>query len=357
MRPVTCLTSEQPTRRPQPMINLVRKIAASIALAAALFAAPSHAQPLTSRIPTNAELLALGFKVVQLRHQDRERWFLVLEPAHAGQATSTVVLLHGGTQSMRKLFGSNAGATREWPTVAKANNVLLLVPNGTNLATGDTLGDNQFWNDLRTGRGVRTTTADDVGFIDAMLDWSSQRFPAAASRVFVTGASNGGMMTYRLLIVRSERFTAAAAFVAALPADSAPLRAPARPVPMMMMSGTRDPLVKWQGGSVLGNRGSVISAPDTAAWWIVANRATASPTETSLLPDVDLNDGCRIERRAHAGGPDGASVVFYTMQGGGHAMPTRKHPIADTFIARRLIGPVCRDIEAVELVWGFFRAQ
>jgi poly(3-hydroxybutyrate) depolymerase len=50
-------------------------------------------------------------------------------------------------------------------------------------------------------------------------------------------------------------------------------------------------------------------------------------------------------------------VTFYAMRGGGHSMPSRSHPIADTFFSRRFIGPVCRDVEAAKLVWDFFRAN
>ena len=43
------------------------------------------------------------------------------------------------------------------------------------------------------------------------------------------------------------------------------------------------------------------------------------------------------------------------MVGGGHAMPSRKHAFPERWVVRWLIGPRCRDVEAAELAWDFFR--
>ncbi|MFM9939528.1 MAG: alpha/beta hydrolase family esterase [Hyphomicrobiaceae bacterium] len=327
-----------------------------VVLLACLAPHQSQAQA-QSRVPGTAELAAMGLKEVKLRHGNRERLFLVQEPPGPGAPTAVIVLLHGGTQSMRKVFGANAGASREWLTVARANRALLLVPNGTNPESGDAAGDNQFWNDLRSGPDVRTTSVDDVGFILKVLDWARDRDPGAVVPVYVTGASNGGMMTYRLLIEAPHRFTAAAAFIASLPANLGGLSLPKRATPLLIASGTKDPLVKWEGGEIAGKRGAVVSATDNLGWWLRANRAAATPAETTWLPDVDPQDGCRIQRQTFPANDGGAPVVFYTLQGGGHAMPSRKHAIPDTFFVRRFIGPVCRDLETAELAWEFFRSH
>jgi poly(3-hydroxybutyrate) depolymerase len=220
------------------MASRWRVTLAALVACAAVFGAHriSRAEIRPAAVPTSAELAAAGFQEIVLRHDGLDRRFLVLAPQGGAKPSAIVVLLHGGSQSMRKLFGPNAGATRAWPTLARAENVLLLT-------TGDPDGDWQAWTDLRSGPGVKTTKADDVGFLLAMLDWAKARYPTAPTRAYVTGASNGGMMSYRLLIEAPERFAAAASFVASMPADLAGLKRPARPVPLLIANGTLDPAI------------------------------------------------------------------------------------------------------------------
>jgi poly(3-hydroxybutyrate) depolymerase len=73
------------------------------------------------------------------------------------------------------------------------------------------------------------------------------------------------------------------------------------------------------------------------------------------LPDRDPDDGCRIQRIVwNSESTVAAPLVFYRAEGGGHALPSIAHPLHLGPLARRLIGPVCRDVEGAELAWEFF---
>jgi polyhydroxybutyrate depolymerase len=312
------------------------------------------AQLLKRPAPSADELAALGLQERTLQVAGERRWFLVMAPADRSRPAPVIVLLHGGTQSMRRLFRRQSRASRVWLEIARSNNALLLVPNGTSIATGNPAGNNQSWNDLRLG--TRTAKGDDVAFISALVAWGHGAYRTDRSRVYVTGASNGGMMTYRLLIERPELFAAGAAFIAALPAERARLSKPAFPTPLMIVNGTQDPLVKWEGGPVglfPGLRGDVMSTPDTVAWWVAANRAARTPDSKTLLPDQYPTDGCRIERHTHLARAGGAPVLFYAMLGGGHASPSPKYGYDRIPALRRLLGPPCKDAEGAELAWAF----
>jgi polyhydroxybutyrate depolymerase len=325
--------------------------AACVVAAMMLGIASAAAQSGRKPAPAAAELAAMGLQERTIRVGSLERAFLVQPPADPSRPAPVLLVLHGGTQSMRRIFAPDAGATRNWPTLARRENALLIVPNAVNPDNGDPLGDNQNWNDLREGVS-RISNADDVGFIGALLDWAQKTYRTDTSRVYVTGASNGGMMTFRLLMETPERFAAGAAFVAALPADGARLKRPAKPTPLMIANGTVDPLVQWNGGRIAGNRGETRSVAATRDWWIAANKAAASAPATQLQ-DRDPNDNCTIERSVHAAGPGGAPLVTVTMKGGGHAIPSARHSIPDTWLVRRFIGPVCRDVEGTEMTWEF----
>lgn len=125
----------------------------------------------------------------------------------------------------------------------------------------------------------------------------------------------------------------------------------------MIATGTLDPLVLWGGGRIAGNRGESRSVADTVAWWVGANNASAQVRGTVQLPERDPNDGCTIEPREHAAGAGGAPVVAYTMNGGGHNLPSAQYATPDTWPVRRCIGPVCRDLEGPGLAWEFLSSH
>lgn len=285
-----------------------------------------------------------------------ERWYRVLVPEPDMSGRPVVLLLHGGGRGMDKILSPTSGAARVWPELAKRERFLLIVPNGVNPKTGDTKGNRQHWNDLRGPRSAVYSGADDVTFLLRLVRWAHEQFGTDPARVYVTGASNGGLMTYTLLAEHAEAFAAGAAFVANLPADAARVSPPTRPVPLMIVNGTKDPLMKFKGGSIPLGRGAVLSTEATARWWVEANRADRKHVKTWDLPDGDPSDGCRIRvREFPALRPGSAPVRLYTMVGAGHAMPSRKYASPGGWFVRWLIGPQCRDAEAAEIAWEFFR--
>jgi len=300
--------------------------------------------------------LTVGWHRRSIEVDGLRRWFRVFVPRHDMAEMPVVLLLHGGGRGMNKILSKRGGAAREWPELAKRERFLLLVPNGVNPNNGDPKGNRQHWNDLRGASSSVNSGADDVSFLLHLLRWAHTTFRTDVKRVYVTGASNGGLMTYTMLIEHPEAFAAGAAFVANLPVNAAQLRGTSRPVALMIVNGTDDPLMKYGGGAIPLGRGVVMSAKETALWWVKANGADSNQVKTSRLPDRDPGDGCRIRvTRFPAGSAEAAPVHFYTMAGAGHAMPSRKHTSPDRWVVRRLIGPQCRDAEAAEMAWSFFR--
>lgn len=288
-----------------------------------------------------------------LRVGSLERWYRVYRPRGVPDPARAVLLLHGGTQSMRTVCGPRAGGTRAWTGICDREGVILIVPNGVNPQTGDTRGDSQNWNDLRLSKSERKSTADDVAFIRQLLQELVPTQHLDPERIYVTGASNGGMLTYRLLCEVPELFAAAATFLAVLPDREAGLEPPRRPTPLLIANGTEDPLVLWEGGVIRGQTDRLMSVRQNREWWVRANRAEPRAEPEQALPDLDGGDGCRIARSLHPALDGGAPVLFLRVEGGGHALPSRAHPLPDSRLVRRLIGPVCRDAEGAELAWEF----
>ncbi|MGB0514574.1 MAG: alpha/beta hydrolase family esterase, partial [Wenzhouxiangellaceae bacterium] len=179
------------------------------------------------------------------------RYYRVFVPESLpSTAPATVFVLHGGTGSMRSIMPPADVASAEWPALADRHRFILIVPNGINRNTGDAFGDDQNWNDCRDNvpGDIR---GDDVAFLDALIDWSLDALGTDPTRVYFTGASNGGMMSLRMASERPEQVAAVAAFIANQP-DGTECAEPTRGVPMLLAHGTEDPLVPYAGGPVVG---------------------------------------------------------------------------------------------------------
>lgn len=292
-----------------------------------------------------------GWHEGTLGHDGLDRVFRYYVPAGAAGDRPVVLLLHGGTRDMDVLFGPRGGGTQEWVEIADEEGAFLLVPNGTNAETGSPTGDDQAWNDCRpTGSGSGLTTADDVGFITSLLDWMGDHFDGQDARpnlrgVLTTGASNGGLMSYRLATEVPDRFAAAAVFIANLP-DPSECAPAITPLPMMIVNGTLDQLMPWEGGEVAGGRGTVLSAEATRDVWIAVNGAATPPADTETLPDIDADDNSTITCEDYAAASaSGAPVRFCTVDGGGHLMPSIDH---------QLFGRQNHDAEGARMAWEFF---
>ena len=207
------------------------------------------------------------------------------------------------------------------------------------------------WNDGRGNEQYRSQAEDidDVGFLLALVEWLPEDYNVDPARIYVTGASNGGMMTQRLACEASGVFAAAAVVIASQPVNLDCL--PDRPISILFMNGTDDPLMPYEGGQVRFYRqelGEVLSTQETVTFWAGVNGCDPAPV-TEMLPDLDPEDGTRIRLDAYFGCDQGSRVLLYTMQGGGHTWPG-----GSQYLARSVIGRVSRDLKANAVIWTFF---
>ena len=276
-----------------------------------------------------------------LWHDGQRRTYLVRHPRTPPPGPRPVwLLLHGAGQT-----GARLARLLPCDEIADRHGVILLYPDAL---------DGQ-WND---GRGVdrsgdtAITAHDDVGFLDRLLDHATRRLNADPQRIYATGVSNGGLMTFRYAIESGERLAAAAAIVANLPEPLA-LAQPRAPLPILIMNGTDDPFVPHQGGTSQRHprAGRVLSTHDTLDFW-VRNNGGAASTRLEDLPDLHTDDHSNVQRTTVQTG-SGLPVVLYEVQGGGHTIPSTD-PGRDL---PRLFGHRNRDIDAIETIWAFLHGD
>ena len=211
-----------------------------------------------------------------------------------------------------------------------------------------------YWND---GRGVpryrsHARNVDDVGFISKLVDRVGQWMAIDRNRVYVAGASNGAMMAYRLACERPDRFATIAAVVGNLPQRLPCI--PSQPVSVLIMNGTEDPLMPWEGGDVRfasQRLGQVLSTAQTVDKWVALNGCDRMPAIESL-PNTAPLDGIHVTRSSYSRCSGGAEVQLYRMEGGGHTWPGGPQQTAP-----RVVGRVSRDVDATDAIWSFFATK
>jgi len=266
-----------------------------------------------------------------------------------------VVLLHGHMGDADLMLGKNRKAApyKRWLDIAAREGLIVAVPNGA-------VGSDGYrgWNDCRADAQTNPKT-DDVAFIDRLIEAVAVRAAVDRRRVYVHGTSNGGNMVYRLAQELPDHFAAFAAVVAAMPARNA-CREPTRPVSLLIMNGTDDPILPYRGGPVGRRardkeaRGTVLSTADSVKYWLARDGITTDPAVTDV-PDTDPHDGSTVHIERYTGGKSGSEVVLYEIRGGGHTEPSRSERFG--LLYRLIVGKQNGDMEMVDEVWKFFSAH
>jgi len=265
--------------------------------------------------------------------QGLRRTFTVYTPDDAAGALSLpiVMVLHGG-------LGNGSYVARQTGLVnyVDRDKFIAVFPNGKG----------SHWSD---GRSTMSSGPDDVAFLRGVIASIVQKWGGDPGRVFVTGISNGGMMTLRMACDASDIVTAIGVVVANMPVELVNHCRPSRPVPVVLFNGTADPLMPWAGGAIATSRlldtpgGEVVSAMDTFDFWVHLDGC--GPPLADSLP------GTRVRRYTSTSCRSGSEVTLYAIDGGGHGWPGGTQP---SLIERQISGYVTSEINASAIIVRFF---
>lgn len=252
---------------------------------------------------------------VELRHDGRRRSYLLHVPPRAelaqrlGWRLPLMLVLHGGGGNGRQI----ADAT-EFSPLADQEGFVVAYPDGTGRLRNRLLT----WNSGGIPVYAAEQDIDDVGFLQAVVADVAARLPVDPDRVYAAGMSNGGMMAHRLARAASDTFAAVAVVAGAMNHTG---DVPDRPVAVLIIHGTADRHVRYEGGAPLRSTGRAGDREDAAVatardFWI--GRNDLAPT-----PEVQQQGKVRIETwQRHADGSAApAPVQVVTLEGGGHAWP------------------------------------
>lgn len=269
-----------------------------------------------------------------LVHGGTERHYELRVPASPPPAAGwpVVLVLHGGGGN-----AANAEAMTGFSALAAREGFMVAYPEGT----GRLGGRLQTWNAGHCCGQAMSRRVDDVGFIDAVVAELIARHMADPRRVYLTGLSNGGMMTHRAALEKPRRFAAIAPVIASVFGDE-PLAA--SPVSALIINGAQDTAVPPQGGAPGGrfpdawDGTPVRPARDQASLWAASNGCDREPRH-------EVRPG--YQRWTHTC-PAGWAVEQLLVDDNGHAWPGGKKGSlrGDTPSAR---------FDATAAIWAFFR--
>ena len=92
----------------------------------------------------------------------------------------------------------------KWQLLGDTANFISVYPNGTSNQQGST---NFSWNAYNLSTG---SSADDVGFLNALIDFMITNFAVDTCRIYISGFSNGAWMSWRMMCDFTNRFAAVA---------------------------------------------------------------------------------------------------------------------------------------------------
>ncbi|MFZ5909654.1 MAG: alpha/beta hydrolase family esterase [Chloroflexota bacterium] len=234
--------------------------------------------------------------------------------------------------------GGGGDATNQWRVsdfdqLADQEGFIVAYPNGTGR-----LGDKVLtWNGGACCGYAMTNNIDDVAFIRALVAHLQASYNIDPKRIYATGLSNGGIMSYRLACEASDLFAAIGPVAGTLNYKRCE---PSQAVSVIHFHGTNDSHLPYEGGYGPDSVAGVLfaSVKDSIDFWLAANQC---------LPTSQIESFADIQHEIYVCA-QGTAVELYTIIGGKHAWPGSSGP------AWRGGDEPTQTISATKLMWEFF---
>ena len=266
------------------------------------------------------------------------RIYTLITPDRQNVPLPLLIVFHGGGQTAER-----ARVYTRFDRAAEGEKFVVVYPQG--------LGNN--WNDGRTVSGLtarEASSANDVEFTAQIIAQLVFERVADSGRVFLAGASNGGMMALYAGCALEGRVAGIAAVVANQPAD---WRCRASRMPAIFIHGTDDEYMPFAGGQIAAKQsrrdlGRVLGVDETIALYRQMN-SCAGVKESKRL-DNDKRDGTIAVVTGYECAE--AALKHIVIEGGGHTWPGTRSGM----IAERVLGRTSNEINATAEIWQFFKS-
>lgn len=260
----------------------------------------------------------------ELTHKGLDRYYYIqLAHPEAEGLSSVLFNLHGyGSDAIEQMNYTNFNNLAN----TKENNFILIHPQGAPLNTALT-SSSSHWN---SGGWTIGSTVDDVDFIDTIIELVSQKYDLNQNRIYSTGMSNGGFMSYHLACNLSSKIAAVASVTGSMSSETYESCNPDHPTSILQVHGSIDVTVPFQGNSALGMR----SVNDVMDYWKLYNACDVDPTSIIIdYFDIEI----AVQHDTYSNCLNDVHVELYKIEGMGHTWPYKGR----------------YGISATEIIWEF----
>jgi polyhydroxybutyrate depolymerase len=244
-----------------------------------------------------------------------------------------LMLLHG-----RLGTGSKFLAYTEIARMADREGFVVVAPDGYRKSL----------NDGRLRTPAHEAEVDDVKYLGSLMDRMCSSYRIDPAKIYCVGMSNGGFMTLTLANQMPNRLAAIGVIVASATEGHAERSIPKRILPMIVMNGTEDPLIKWKGGPISSrDQEKVMETPEFLK--LYTQQGDCGTEESFPIPEK-VADGTTTLVHTWQDCSNTAEVQLWEVQGGGHTLPGKKQ-----YLGEKLIGRTSRDYDGMEEIWIFLK--
>jgi len=284
-----------------------------------------------------AELLQKNLVYEQI---ERNYYLYIPKALPSDSSVSLLFVLHGAGGNGKAI---NALTMNRFNELADIEKFIIVYPDGFN----------KHWNDGRIHserKGSIAANIDDVGYIRTLIDAISDDYAVDEKRIYAAGISNGAIMSLRLACELSDKFAAVAVVAGSMPVELYSVCNPQSDVSIMIINGTDDKLIPYDGGTIQFNgkeKGRIISTNMLVNFWISKNKCLDK--EQARLPHTAPDDGTTVWRETYTNSLQTTAVTLYRIEGGGHTWPGGVQ-----YLSEKRIGKTSRDLIACDVIWKFF---
>ena len=194
-----------------------------------------------------------------IEHDNIIRQFYIYVGSTYTSNSSILFSLHGYTS--RGLWNMNYTG---FQSIADQEGFIVIYPQGTLLpSTGQT-----HWN---VGGWTTGSTTDDVGFINEIIEFIDDEYSIDQSRIYSTGMSNGGYMSYKLACDLSSKIAAVVSVTGSMTPETFDSCSPTHATSIAQIHGLQDSVVNYYG--------SLWSKPieEVIDFWMSFNNCSETP--------------------------------------------------------------------------------
>ena len=205
----------------------------------------------------------------------KSRSMLVYAPSGIEKNRPLIIQMHGMNQDAP--YQKNAA---KWESIADTARFVVVFPNGENKA----------W-DISGNK--------DLNFIKAIINEMYNKYGIDKNRVYVSGFSMGGMMSYHVANKMGDMIAAIAPV-----SGGGGVNSPKRAMPIMHTHGTTDDVVNYN------------STVNTLKGWVNAQKCSSNSQKIKPYPSTKPGSAASLE--IWSGCTDGVEVRLLTIDGKGH---------------------------------------